>query len=279
MRIVKVLNNSLILALDDEGNENILMGKGIGFHKATGYELKKDEVEKVFVLKDRAVSRSIIRLAADTDSVYFEISKSVIDYAKRTHHMELMDHIYLSLTDHIAYAVKRCESGIVLPNFYSQDMKRFNPNEYDVGKCAIMLVEHEKGVKLPEDEAGNIAYHFINAQVNNPYNEQNRRISRITEGILNIVKYYYHMVYNEDSISYSRYLTHVRLFVQRLVTGQQLPENVEKVLYDSVASACESEFSCVDAIEEYIFKETSTKMTGQEKLYLAVHINRIRTSS
>ena len=204
MRIVKVLNNSLILAIDKNGNENILMGKGIGFHKAAGYELKPEEVEKVFVLKDRSISRSIIRLAADTDSVFFEISKSVIDYAKKTHHMELMDHIYLSLTDHLSYAVKRYRDGILIQNFYSQDMKHFNPNEYDVGRCAIMLVEHATGVVLPEDEAANIAYHFINAQVNNPYNEQSKKISKITEGILNIVKYYYHIgiLYGGDTLGY-----------------------------------------------------------------------------
>ena len=46
MRVVKVLNNSLVLALDEEGQEAILMGKGIGFHKATGSTLKKEEVEK-----------------------------------------------------------------------------------------------------------------------------------------------------------------------------------------------------------------------------------------
>ncbi|MCR5007798.1 MAG: PRD domain-containing protein [Oribacterium sp.] len=276
MRIVKVLNNSLILAIDDDGNENILMGKGIGFHKAAGYELNQDEVEKVFVLKDRSISRNIIKLAADTDSVYFEISKSVIDYAKKTHHMELMDHIYLSLTDHIAYAVRRCKDGILFENFYSQDMKYFNPNEYDVGRCALMIVEHATGVILPEDEAGNIAYHFINAQVNHPYNEKNRRIARITEGVLDIVKYYYHMVYNEEDISYSRYLTHVRLFVQRLMSDNQLPENVSSLLYENIAAACESEFACVDAVQDYIYKETGKTMTGQEKLYLAVHINRIR---
>ncbi len=53
---------------------------------------------------------------------------------------------------------------------------------------------------------------------------------------------------------------------------------IEKVLYTHVAAACESEFSCVDAIEEYTCKETSSRMTCQEKLYLAVHINRIRNS-
>lgn len=71
MRVVKVLNNSLVLALDEEGQEVILMGKGIGFGKATGSALRKEEVEKVFVLKDRNISRNIIRLAADTDADFF----------------------------------------------------------------------------------------------------------------------------------------------------------------------------------------------------------------
>ena len=79
MRVVKVLNNSLVLALDEAGQETILMGKGIGYHKSIGYQFQESEIEKVFVLKDKEVSRSIIRLAAETDAVYFELAKSVID--------------------------------------------------------------------------------------------------------------------------------------------------------------------------------------------------------
>lgn len=40
MKVLKVLNNSLILALDKSGAECILMGKGIGYHKAIGYPVK-----------------------------------------------------------------------------------------------------------------------------------------------------------------------------------------------------------------------------------------------
>ena len=89
MRVIKVLNNSLVLALNDEGQEIILMGKGIGFQKSIGYKLSPKEIDKVFVLKDRELSRRIIRLAAETDSIYFEMAKSVIDYAVENYHMKL----------------------------------------------------------------------------------------------------------------------------------------------------------------------------------------------
>ncbi len=275
MRVVKVLNNSLVLALDENGQETILMGKGIGFQKASGYEFNKDEVEKVFVLQDRSVSRSIIRLAAEIDSAYFEISKTVIDYAIETYQMKLLDHIYLSLTDHVAFAVRRVKEGIVVPNFYTLEMRRFNPNEFHVGQYALAVVKERLGIELPEDGAGNIAFHFINAQIDHPYNEKNRRISELTDNVLNIVKYYYHLVYDEEKITYSRYVTHVRLFAQRLVSGQQLPEDSSRLLYDQIAEVCTSEFACVDKINLFVQEQFGVSITNQEALYLVLHIHRV----
>ena len=275
MRVVKVLNNSLVLALDENGQETILMGKGIGFQKASGYEFNKDEVEKVFVLQDRSVSRSIIRLAAEIDSAYFEISKTVIDYAIETYQMKLLDHIYLSLTDHVAFAVRRVKEGIVVPNFYTLEMRRFNPNEFHVGQYALAVVKERLGIELPEDEAGNIAFHFINAQIDHPYNEKNRRISELTDNVLNIVKYYYHLVYDEEKITYSRYVTHVRLFAQRLVSGQQLPEDSSRLLYDQIAEVCTSEFAGVDKINLFVQEQFGVSITNQEALYLVLHIHRV----
>ncbi len=275
MRVVKVLNNSLVLALDEQGREIILMGKGIGFHKASGYEFGADEVEKVFVLRDRSITRSIIRLAAETDSVYFEIGKNVIDYAIETFHMKLLDHIYLSLTDHLAFAVRRVEKEIIVPNFYTQDMQHFNPNEYRVGQYALQVIKEQTGVLLPEDEAGNIAFHFINAQEDHPYNERNWKIKQLTENVLDIVKYYYRLVYDEDSVAYSRYLTHIRLFAQRLVSGQQLPEDASRLLYDQIAQVCTSEFSCVERVDRFVRERFGVGVTNQEEMYLALHIHRV----
>lgn len=83
------MNNSLLLALDDSGREVILMGKGIGFNKSIGHHLKSEDIEKVFVLKDRSISKNIIRLASEIDSTYFELAKQVIDHAIEVYGMVL----------------------------------------------------------------------------------------------------------------------------------------------------------------------------------------------
>ena len=275
MRVVKVLNNSLVLALDDAGQEIILMGKGIGYHKSIGYQFQESEIEKVFVLKDKEVSRNIIRLAADTDAVYFELAKAVIDYAIETFGMKLMDHIYLSLTDHLSFAAKRIRDGIVLQNFYTLEMKKFNPHEFQVGEYAVSLMSEQLGMEVPMDEAGNIAFHFINAQYDHPYNSQNLLIASTVKDILDIVKYSFGITYNEDSTPYSRYVTHVQLFVQRLVSHNQLPDEKSSLLYEQISAVCQKAFECVDKIQIYVMDKFRQKLTSQERLYLALHIHRV----
>ncbi|WP_067840496.1 PRD domain-containing protein [Amphibacillus sediminis] len=279
MRVIKVLNNSLILALDDNGHEMILMGKGIGFNKAIGYRLRKDEVQKVFVMKDRAIARNIIKLASEIDSTFFELAKTIIDYAIENYQMELMEHIYLSLTDHLSFVVKRMEQGIIIENFYLSEMKKFSPNEYQVGLFALDLVEEKLALKLPVDEAGNIAFHFINAQQNNPYNVNNRIITETLKDILDIVKYNFGLTYDEESISYSRFTTHLRLFAQRLLTDRQKLEQDNDFLYDQIISNCPDEYACVKKLEKYIKEKFDTGLTMTEELYLTIHIHRVLEES
>lgn len=275
MRVVKVLNNSLVLALDEKGQETILMGKGIGYQKSIGYQFQENEIEKVFILKDQETSRNIIRLASETDSVYFELAKAVIDYARETFQMKLMDHIYLSLTDHLSFAARRMRDGIVFRNFYTMEMKKFNPDEFQVGEYAVKLMNEQLGMEIPLDEAGNIAFHFINAQYQHPYNSQNLLIAGTVNDLLDIVKYSFGITYQEDSTAYSRFVTHLRLFAQRLVSRNLLPEDKSDLLYDQIYSVCSEEFGCVEKIQIYVMEKFHQTLSKQEKMYLALHIHRV----
>lgn len=280
MQILKVLNNSLVLGIDDNGEQVILMGKGIGYQKSIGYTFSEEDIEKIFILKDKEISRNIIRLAKEINAIFFEIANTVISYAKEECHLELMDHIYLSLTDHLSFAYKRYNDNITFFNFYTAEMRKFNPVEYKIGLYALQVIKDELGVEIPEDEAGNIAFHFINAQYNHPYNERNQKINLITNTILGMVKYRLKLVYNEDSIYYSRYLTHLRFFAQRFVSGKQLDDGDEyKAVYKSLYKKCKEEIECVESIRQFLKKKYNCDITEQEAMFLTMHISRIRGDS
>ena len=275
MRVVKVLNTSVVLAVEDGNGEVILMGKGIGFRKSIGQTLTPEETDRVFVLRDRETNRNILQLAAQIDGRVFEITRRVVEYARTRYQMQLMDHIYLALTDHLAFAVKRQEEGLALPGTYLLDVKRFNPREYDVGRYALQLVQTELNVFLPEDEISNIAFHFINAQRITAPADDSVKMSKIIKGILEIVKYTFSVDYNEDSVSYSRFLTHLQALAHRLVQGIPLTDDLTDFLYEQVVPKCPEEYRSTDRIGAFLHDSFGITLSREEALYLTIHIHRI----
>lgn len=277
MRVVKVLNNSVVLALEDGCGEVILMGKGIGFGKAIGQVLEADDCAQVFVLRDRKNNRSILQLAAETDERIFEITRQIIDYAVTQFQMDLMEHIYLALTDHLAFAVRRQVEGQAVPGYYATDVRRFNPQEYQVGCYACQLILSELGVELPEGEVTNIAFHFINAQKTHREADDIRRMGAIVKGVLEIVKYNFGLNYRKESVSYTRFLTHVQAMAHRLVMKQNLTDDLTEFLYEQVVPKCQVEYQCAGKVAEYLHESFRISISKQEMLYLTIHIHRVRS--
>lgn len=276
MKVIKVLSNSLLMALDDYGQEVILVGKGIGYKKAIGTKLQKSDIEKIYVLRDRAVVRDIIRLAAEVNEEYFALTKDIVSYAIDTYGMNLMEYIYLALTDHLAFAAKRVRENIEIPSFYSADLKRFNPNEYQVGVYACRMFEDQIGLKLPEGEIANIAFHFINAQKDNPYLEQNKKIDHLVKLILNIVKYQFHLKDDwEDGIAYTRLLRHLRMFAKRLLNDEVEHSNQMDFLYEEITEKCKDEYDCVKKVNLLVKTNYHRDIPKQEELYLTIHFHQL----
>ena len=274
MYITKVLNNSLLLANDDNDKEIILMGKGIGHNYKIGSELNKEDIEKTFVLRDETIKMNIIELASEIDAEYFNIAQTIIDYAIEKYDLKLMNHIYLALTDHIDFAVKRFKDGILIENYYLDEIRELNTKEYDIGVYALKVFKECLDLELPEEEIGNIAGHFINAQQDNPYSDINKRSSKIVNAILQIVHYHFSIVYKKESFYYKRFVMHLKAFAQRFLSGEPTKENVD-FIYEQVRNNCKEEYECVKKIRAYIYTEFSRQLPVQEELYLMIHIHKI----
>ena len=48
MQIVRAINNNIVSCLDENGQEVIVMGKGLGFHAKTCSEISESQIEKMF---------------------------------------------------------------------------------------------------------------------------------------------------------------------------------------------------------------------------------------
>ena len=166
MVIQKVINNNVISAYDVNRQEVVIMGKGIGFKAHTGDLIDEGRIEKVFRIENEKLSRQFQEVLENIPLEHMQITSDIISYARKNLNVQLNQNIYITLMDHINFAIQRQSQGIQLKNALLWEIKKFYHQEYLMGKYAIDLLNEKLGTEFPEDEAGFIALHFVNAEYN-----------------------------------------------------------------------------------------------------------------
>ena len=191
MKVVKVINNNIIKSFDQENNEVLVMGKGLGFQKKPGDEVDTDLIEKVYVSSQELNSNKLAQLLADVPIEHVQIANEIISFAKVSLGKKLNDNIFLTLTDHISYAIERYNNGIPIQNALLWEIKRFYNHEFLIGKESLNMIKNKLGIDLPEDEAGFIALHIVNAELDMAQVSQVSEMTKIIQNITNIVRLYF----------------------------------------------------------------------------------------
>ena len=273
MKIDKVMNNNVVSSIDEDGQEIIVVGTGIGFQGKEGKVVDEKKIQKIFRLEDPKMIRKLKEILQDLPMEQFEISTAIIEHAKQSLGTELNENIYVTLTDHLGYAIERKQQGIVVANELSWEMKKFYNAEFQVGLKALDIVKQELDVELPEDEAGFIAMHLVNAQMGGQMN-QSRNMPAMIKDILNIVRYTFQVELDEKSLSYERFVTHLRFFVQRVISREDSERNDEE--FDQlIADRFPHSYECAQKIKSYMKKKLDYEVSDVEISYLAVHIHRV----
>lgn len=273
MTIYKVINNNQVICIDDNRRECVVLGTGIGFKARTGQNVPNERIEKIFRLESPSVRSKFQQLIEKIPIKHIQAADEIISYVKCTLGEKLDDNIYVSLTDHINFAIERYQQGLQLSNGLLWEIKRFYPVEFELGEYAISYLKEKLGIHFKEDEAGFIALHIVNAR-SNVGMDQTVTMTRIIQGLLNLIKYYFRIEFQEDSLDYGRFLTHLRFFAQRLICGR-LYSTEDPVFCEMIKKQYAEEYACVEKIREYIRMEFHHEMTEEEMMYLTVHIRRL----
>ncbi len=274
MVIQKIYNNNIVLVIDKESKkELVLTGCGIGFQKKIGQDVDKSKIEKKFITEDEIFTNKIIKLAKEVDENIFNISCKIIEYAQNYLNTELDEYIYASLTDHISFAFKRYEEKVEIKNDLLYEIRRIHKKEFEIGKWAIDYIEKKYNVKFPIDEAGFIAMHIVNANYKESINES-FLMTKIVKDILNIIRYYYSIEFEENDFNYDRLVTHLKFFASRLIKKDVL-ENKDNELINIIKVQYNDAYNCACKIKEFIEKNHEYIVSEDEILYLTLHINRV----
>jgi beta-glucoside operon transcriptional antiterminator len=277
MVIEKILNNNVVITTDENNKEIVVMGRGIAFKKRTGDNIPKDKIDKVFKLSDPNISGRFKELISNIPLDYMDLSDKIIVHAKKELGKRLNDSIYISLTDHMHTAIERSREGVNVKNALLWDIKRFYKKEFDIGLKALDYIEKKFGVRLPEDEAGFIALHIVNAQMDQDI-KIIYEITQIMQDVTNVVKYHYGITFDEESVYYYRFITHLKYFAERFLSNKSYSENEDDLL-EVIKVKYKNAYNCIEKVATFIKKKYNYELTDEEKLYLTIHVERVVSKS
>lgn len=273
MIINKVLNNNVVTIISENGEEAVVMGRSLAFQKKKGDEIDESKIEKIFVLENKSINEKLLTLVNDIPAKYLEVTEEIIKYAENKLNTKLNENIYLTLTDHISFAISRVEKNLEIKNAMLWDIKRLHKDEFDVGIHALRVIKENLNVELPEDEAASIAMHILNGELDQEMPEIVDMIKLIEE-ILKMVKYHFNIEFDEDSINYYRFVTHLKFFTQRLSSGRYYEDN-DNDLFDMIKLKYPKSYECTKRIEGFVKQKYNTQLTKEEMLYLIIHTARV----
>ncbi|VFS34818.1 transcriptional antiterminator BglG [Enterobacter cancerogenus] len=216
MKIAKILNNNVVVVLDERGREQVVMGRGLAFQKRMGDALDTALIEKVFALQSDELVRRLGELLNQIPLEVMTTCDRIIGLAAQRLG-KLQDSLYITLTDHCFFAIERQKKGLAIKNVLLWDIRRLYPKEFELGQEARAIIAKRLNVELAEDEAGFIALHLVTAQLNSEMPEV-MHVTRVMQEILQLVKYQLQLEYDEESLSYQRFVTHLKFFAQRMLT-------------------------------------------------------------
>ena len=274
--VKKVLNSSVILATDDAGAESVVLGKGIGYGRRAGELVDPAVVDQVFVPLPSGRSGELVEMLRDIPAWYLELTHSIVQLAEERLQHQLDPHIYLTLTDHLHFAVQRAGEGIAVTNRLAWEIRTFYPTEYEVGTVALHLLRQHTDVELPDDEAANIAFHLVNALRGGASSFNALRAVQLIDAVVTIVKYATPGLDDAPSVHWSRFLTHMQFFADRFYSDKLLSSG-DDFLFHQLASRYPQATSIAERVRSHIAGAYQVALPNEEVGYLALHIQRLVT--
>lgn len=273
MLIHKILNNNVIVVLEKNDEEKIMMGRGLAYKKKVGDTIDLADVDKTFSLSSHELSDNFIQLINDIPFEVFSLSDDIIAFAQAALKKKMHANLTVSLTDHIHTAIERFKEGIVIKDVLLWDIQRFYKDEYQIGLKALDMIEEHFNLRLPEDEAGFIAFHILNASGEDSLDDI-VEITKVINEITNIVKYRFKVEFDEDDVYFYRFVTHLKFFAYRLVNKSVYNSN-EDGLLELIKIKYPSSYSVSLNVKDFISNHYNYVISDEELLYLTIHIERV----
>lgn len=271
-RIQRVLNNNSVLVTDSHEEQIIFVGKGIGFHRKPMEIFAYEDWMDVFRFSKNNDKGDAMDIIDSVDPVFIEIAARIIHIAQQAFG-EVDTNILLPLADHIAFSLERMKQHLVISNPFANEIRLLFNDEYEVALKGKQIIKDTCGVEISEDEVGYITLHVHSALSCDKVSESMQAAIIIKDSIEQVEKDF-DISIDVNSMSYIRLMNHMKFLLLRLQTNEKLQVDVS----DFISVKFPYAYRTAERICKDLSKALKKELCDVEVGYLALHIERIRTS-
>lgn len=268
MKILKSINNNVALCMDSAGNQLVVFGKGVGFHK-TSDEVELSKIERTYY----DVDVSYIAMINEIPEDIIKISDKIVLYARQLLDSNISSNLVFTLADHIHFCIQRYKKNLVLNLPIANDIEQLFEEEMKIGRYGVELIKEKYNILLPKEEVASIAIHIINAQEKEK-NSVNVESDELINEITKIIEDSFHTSISREDFNYSRFVSHMHYLLKRL-KEKRLINTKNKKIYETLITSYKETYECTEKISIYLKNKMKIELNDEEKLYLMLHVNRL----
>lgn len=269
--IRKKVNNNVVLVEDPAGNQEILIGNGIGFDAKINCEFtQRQRVKQTFVLKDQINKEKFKSVLENIDAEKVAFLEEQIGWIQEELNTPLNESIHVTFIDHIAFAITRYENNMDFRNPLDFDISLIYREEYCLAEELLKKLNQKFNMELSHDEAGFLAIHIHAARKDENINKSESRV-KLIQDIIQIIYDSFDAQIDKSKLVYQRLLLHIRYAIERIVLNKPLKSDLEDVIRQNY----QKEYSIVEKAMNCITQKYGIAIPESEICYLVLHSLRV----
>ncbi|MFE6282305.1 PRD domain-containing protein [Streptomyces sp. NPDC057877] len=274
MKVLRVLNNNVVLARDEKGQEVILTGRGIGFSSGQGKHVDPALIKRVFVPVD---GRDPDHLAEALALISEEVLQAVVTALSEVGiegRESTRPTLAIAVADHIAGALERAARGIVIEYPLRAEVQTLYATEYAQAQRLLRAVNERVSPKLDASEATALALHLVNAGFVSGDLSFTYTMTGVIQQMLAVVRERYGLDVSDASMSAARFITHVRYLFVRIQQHRQL-KGQESTIGKGIRQHYPEATRTAQQLATIVELRLGQQLSDDEVSYLALHVARM----
>ncbi len=272
--IQKIFNNNVLLVTQNK-KEKILFGKGLGFGRHFGDILSVDtKIDKIFSLEDKTNYDNFKELVTTVDSGLIGLCEEIIFMISKELNEDLNEKIHISLTDHIAFTLKRLKQNDEIENPFLVETETLYKREFEIARKAVAMLQKKMNIVIPDGEIGFITLHIHSAR-NKGKLSNTIRYAFLSNSIIEFIEDSLNLQIDTKSIDYARFITHIRFAIERLLNKTP----IKNELFDIIKKQYKDSYALAEKVCALIENQLNLDVVEDEVAYIAVHIENFKNAS